>query len=95
MTHKQTNTTIRSMLRALENNIVNARAKRLGTGTDSSPELMLGLCSTNSEPELTSTSTEDLGVHPDGTPRIKAKRKATTSFTTTMPTRSVWDRKAG
>jgi hypothetical protein len=95
MTHQQTNTTMHSMLRALENNISNARAKRLGTDVEPMSEPTLGLCGINSEQESTPMPAGRQETYPDGTPRLKAKRKVSSSFTTPMPTRSVWDRRAG
>ena len=95
MTNQQNNTTMHSMLRALENNISSARAKRLGTDVETMSEPTLGLCGMNSEQESTPISAARQETNADGTPRLKATRKMASSFTTPMPTRSVWDRKAG
>ena len=95
MKQERTNETIRPMLRALQDNIASARARRLGIDVTNVPETAPAQDGSCSEAVTPASNTNTLGTYSDGSPRLKARRKGTSSFTTPMPTRSVWERKTG
>jgi hypothetical protein len=91
MKHESTNEPIRPLLKAIDESIAKARARRLGVdATDAA-----STASIFKTDGTANTAQPTPSVNPDGTPMLKAKRKATTSFNAPMPTRNIWDRKAG
>ena len=91
MKHERTNEPIRPLLKAIDESIAKARARRLGVDANAAE-----CTATIFKPEGTAnTAPAAEYTNPDGTPMLKAKRKATTSFDAPMPTRNIWDRKAG
>ena len=94
MNHESTNDPIRPLLKAIDASIAKARARRLGDANDGSGNADT-IFPITSAAQADSSSESSHCLNADGTPVLKAKRKATTSFDTPMPTGSIWDRKAG
>ena len=95
MKHESTNDPIRPLLKAIDSSIAKARARRLGVDATDTGTAGVIFPATDGPTDSTSTEQPTQYTNADGTPMLKAKRKSTTSFDAPMPTRSVWDRKAG
>ena len=83
---------IRPMLRAIEARIQDARDRR--TGEKKLPGMPLFAPPKQSAlADHGQAGTESAAV--DGNAPVKAKRKSTSSFSTPMSTRKIWDRRVG
>ncbi len=83
---------IRPMLRAIEARIQDARTRRTG---DHKPQGM-PLFAPPRQAESTPQPCPDQNTGTaDASAPLKARRKSSTSFSTPMPTRKIWDRQAG
>lgn len=93
MIHRESKSdAIRPMLRAIEARIQDARNRRTG---ETKPIGMPLFAPPKQAPATDPDSRRTQPGAADGDSRLKAKRNSTSSFTTPMPTRKIWDRQAG